>query len=103
MQTCLPALEGEPIGRARTTSVVAAPRNFNADDVIFSFERQWKETSAYHKVSGGNYIIFADLKMPDLPDRIEKLDDYTIKFTMKVPRAPFLANLASAFAPIQSF
>ena len=28
-------------------------RDFNADDVLFSFERQWKESNSYHKVSGG--------------------------------------------------
>src|SRR5689334_6224912 len=30
-------------------------RDFNADDVLFSFNRQWKENHPYFKVSGGKY------------------------------------------------
>src|SRR6476469_6494489 len=32
-----------------------ARREFNADDVIWSFERQWKPEHPYAKVSGGSY------------------------------------------------
>ncbi|KAA5611145.1 ABC transporter substrate-binding protein [Rhodovastum atsumiense] len=77
-------------------------RNFNADDVIFSFERQWKDSNPYHKVSGGGYDYFADMGMPKLLESIERVDDYTVKFTLKEPQAPFLANLAMDFASIQS-
>jgi dipeptide transport system substrate-binding protein len=77
-------------------------RGFTADDVIFSFERQWKESNPYFKVSGGTYDYFGDMGMPDLLDTIEKVDDYTVKFTLKQPNAPFLADLAMDFATIQS-
>ncbi len=77
-------------------------RPFNADDVIFSFERQWKDSNPYHKVSGGSYDYFGDMGMGDLLDGIQKLDDYTVKFTLKTPNAPFLADLAMDFASIQS-
>ena len=77
-------------------------RNFNADDVIFSFERQWKDSNPYHKISGGDYEYFGDMEMPDLLDSIEKIDDYTVKFTLKKPNAPFLADMAMDFAAIQS-
>ena len=77
-------------------------RGFNADDVIFSFERQWKDANPYHKVSGGGYDYFADMSMPELLDAITKVDDYTVKFVLKKPQAPFLANLAMDFAAIQS-
>ena len=33
---------------------------------------------------------------------VEKVDDYTVKFTLNQPEAPFLANLAMDFAAIQS-
>lgn len=77
-------------------------RNFNADDVIFSFDRQWDETNPYHKVSGGDYEYWGDMDMPNLIDKIEKVDDYTVKFTLKKPNAPFLADMAMDFAAIQS-
>jgi dipeptide transport system substrate-binding protein len=77
-------------------------RNFNADDVIFSFDRQWKDSNPYHKVSGGGYDYFGDMGMPDLLASIEKVDDFTVKFTLKEPNTPFLADLAMDFASIQS-
>lgn len=77
-------------------------RDFNADDVLFSFERQWKDENPYHKISGGGYDYFADMSMPALLDSITKVDAYTVKFVLKKPQAPFLANLAMDFAAIQS-
>ncbi len=77
-------------------------RPFNADDVLFSFNRQWKDSSPYHKVSGGSYDYFGDMGMNDLLDSIEKVDDYTVKFTLKTPQSPFIADMAMDFASIQS-
>lgn len=77
-------------------------RDFNADDVIFSFERQWKKDHPYHKVGGGNYEYFNGMSMPDLLAKIEKKDDYTVVFTLNHPEAPFVANLAMDFASIFS-
>ena len=33
-------------------------RDFNADDVLWSFNRQWKPDHPYYKVSGGKYDYF---------------------------------------------
>ena len=77
-------------------------RDFDADDVMFSFERQWKEDSPFHKVSGGAYDFFADEGFPRLLAAIDRLDDYTVRFTLTEPNAPFLPDLAMDFASIQS-
>ena len=77
-------------------------RDFNADDVLFSFERQWKDANPFHKVSGGSYDYFGDMGLSDLLDTIDKVDDYTVKFTLKSPNAPFVADMAMDFATIQS-
>lgn len=77
-------------------------RDFNADDVLFSFNRMWKEDNPYHKVSGGAYDYFNDMEMPTLLKSIEKIDDHTVKFTLTKPNAPFLANLGMDFATIFS-
>lgn len=77
-------------------------RDFNADDVIFSFERQWKPDHPFHKVSGGAYDYFNDMGMPDLLDSIVKTDDHTVVMTLKEPNAPIMANLAMDFATILS-
>jgi dipeptide transport system substrate-binding protein len=78
-------------------------RDLNADDVIFSFERQWKPEHPYAKVSGGAYDYFNDMGMPDLLEAITKgSDDLTVVMKLSKPNAPILANLAMDFATIQS-
>jgi dipeptide transport system substrate-binding protein len=77
-------------------------RDMNADDVLFTFERQWKKDHPYYKVSGGSYEYFDGMSMPDLLNNIVKVDDYTVRFDLNRPEAPMLANLAMDFAVIQS-
>ncbi|MFO1033521.1 MAG: ABC transporter substrate-binding protein [Hyphomicrobiales bacterium] len=77
-------------------------RDFNADDVIWSFARQQDPNHPYAKVSGGSYDYFNDLGMPDLLDSITKTDDLTVVMKLKAPNAPILANLAMDFATIHS-
>jgi dipeptide transport system substrate-binding protein len=77
-------------------------RDFNADDVMFMIERQWKESEPYYKVTSTNHSFFNDMGMPKLLKSVEKIDAYTVKFTLNQPEAPFLANLAMAFAGVQS-
>ena len=38
-------------------------RDLNADDVVFSFERQLDAEHPYHKVSGGTYEYFESMDM----------------------------------------
>lgn len=77
-------------------------RDFNADDVLFSFNRQLDPNHPYHKISGGNYEYFIGMDMQNIIDKVEKVDDYTVKINLKVPNSPFLANLAMDFASILS-
>ena len=85
-----------------TTKNFTPTRDFNADDVIFSFERQRDKNHPYHKVSGGNYEYFVSTGMPGLIQNIEKKDDHTVIFHLTRPEAPFIANLAMDFASIFS-
>ena len=77
-------------------------RNMNADDVVFMFERQWKESNPFFKVTSPNHSYFSDMGMPKLLKSVEKVDDYTVKVTLNQPEAPFLANLAMQWAGVQS-
>ncbi len=77
-------------------------RDFNADDVIFSFDRQGNEENPYYTVSGGTWEYFGGMSMPDLLESIEKVDDYTVTFNLTRPEAPFIANMAMDFASIVS-
>ena len=77
-------------------------RDFNADDVLFMFERQWKENDPYFKVTSSNHSYFGDMGMPSLLKSVDKVDEYTVKVVLNAPEAPFLANLAMQFAGVQS-
>ncbi|RFO98755.1 ABC transporter substrate-binding protein [Rhodoferax lacus] len=77
-------------------------RDFNADDVLFMFERQWKENDPYFKVTSSNHSYFGDMGMPALLKSVDKVDEYTVKVVLNNPEAPFLANLAMQFAGVQS-
>jgi dipeptide transport system substrate-binding protein len=86
----------------QSSDIFTPTREMNADDVLFSLERQWKDDHPYHAVSGSNYDYFKDMGMPDLLKSIEKVDDYTVRVTLTHPAAPFLADLAMPFNIIQS-
>ncbi len=77
-------------------------RDFNADDVIFSFNRQGVEDHPYFMVSGGTYEYYGGMSMPDLVESIVKTDDYTVTFNLTRPEAPFIANMAMDFGSIVS-
>jgi len=77
-------------------------RDFNADDVIWSIERQWKPDHPYYKVSGGKYDYFNDMDMPNLLDSLTKTDDDTVVMKLKQPNVAILANLAMDFMAIGS-
>ncbi len=80
----------------------APSRDFNADDVIFTFERAWKPDHPYHSVSGGKYLYFTSMGMDKVLKAVRKVDDRTVVFELNAPEAPFIANMAMAFASIQS-
>ncbi|MFV8987364.1 ABC transporter substrate-binding protein [Serratia fonticola] len=77
-------------------------RDFNADDVIFSFMRQKDANHPYHNVSNGNYSNFESLEFGKLITAIDKVDDHTVRFTLAHPEAPFVADLGWYFASILS-
>ena len=77
-------------------------RDFNADDIVFAIERQWKEAHPYFKVTSTNHSYFNDMGMHKLIKSLTKVDDYTVRFVLERPVAPFLSNLAMEYAGVQS-
>ncbi|WP_193174132.1 ABC transporter substrate-binding protein [Oricola nitratireducens] len=87
----------------QTTDYFTPTRDFNADDVIFSFERQRDESSPWYQYSPGiSWEYFNGMSMPALIKDIVKVDDLTVKFVLNRPEAPMIANLAMDFASIMS-
>ena len=85
-----------------TTKFFTPTREFNADDVMFSFNRMYKKNHSFHKVSGGTYEYFNGMGMSSLIKDIVKVNDYQIKIILNQPEAPFLANMAMSFMSVLS-
>jgi dipeptide transport system substrate-binding protein len=77
-------------------------REFNADDVVFSFMRMLDKNNPYNAVSGGTYAYFEGMGMPSKMKSVEKVDDHTVKVTLNNPEAPFVAEVAMEWASILS-
>lgn len=77
-------------------------RTFNADDVLWSFQRQLDPAHPWHKLSLRGFPYAESMGLGQLIERIEKLDEHRVRFILKHPEAPFLANLAMGFASIYS-
>ena len=79
--------------------------DFNADAVVFNFER-WRFTdNPYHfesQVFEYYEIMFFGFDDDSVITAVEKIDDYTVKFVLGAPLAPFLANLAMDIFAISS-
>ncbi|WP_417356253.1 ABC transporter substrate-binding protein SapA [Gallaecimonas pentaromativorans] len=85
-----------------TTSYFTPSRDFNADDVIFSFRRQWDQNDPYHNVSGGDYPFFDAVGLGMQLHSIIRDNDYQVTFVLNRPNASFLSNLATDYAVILS-
>ena len=78
-------------------------REFNADDVLFTLQRQWKVEHPFHKVTRSKYPYFESLGFPKLLKSIQKLDDYTVEIVLNQPDATFVSSLAMQWAGMQSY
>ena len=86
-----------------TTGYFTPTRDFNADDVIYSFERQRLADGPWFEYTSGiSWEYFNGMSMPDLIAGVEKVDDMTVKFVLNRPEAPMVANMAMDFASILS-
>jgi len=88
--------------RFQGTADFTPARPLNADDVIFSFERQWREDSPWYDAAPDGWPWFSGLALPFVLRDIRKVDDLTVRFVLQRPHAPFLADLAMDFASILS-
>jgi dipeptide transport system substrate-binding protein len=78
-------------------------RDFNADDVLFSWNRMADENHPFHKMTAGQtFSYYDDMGMKNIVDKVEKIDALTVRFDLKRPEAPFLADMAMDFASILS-
>jgi dipeptide transport system substrate-binding protein len=86
----------------QTTDHFKPTRAFNADDVLFTFNRMLQTTHPFNKVNGGVYEYFTSMNMDKLVTSVEKVDPQTVRFNLSHAEAPFIANMAMDFASILS-
>src|SRR5438105_14498549 len=78
-------------------------RDFNADDVLFSWNRMADDNHPFHKMTAGQtFAYYDDMGMKNIVESVQKIDDSTVRFNLKRPEAPFLADMAMDFASILS-
>ena len=86
----------------QTTSFFKPTREFNADDVIFTFERMRDPNHPYRKAYPVAFPYFTDLRLDKNIARIERIDDYTVRFELVSVNAPFLSEPAMPFTSVLS-
>ena len=87
-----------------TTRDFTPSRNFDANDVVFSFQRQLDVDHDYNNrnLYPASYEYFQSMSMPEILKDVVAVDDHTVKFVLHRPEAPMLVNLAMDFASILS-
>ncbi len=84
------------------TSFWQPSREFNADDVMFSFRRQLFQQHPYHNAGTGRYPLFKANGLHHLLKDIIKIDNYRVEFILNKPSNNFLSIIAMDFLSIQS-
>ncbi|WP_110968077.1 ABC transporter substrate-binding protein [Pseudomonas huaxiensis] len=77
-------------------------REMNADDVLWSFQRQLDPNHPWHDKTSIGFPYFESMGFRELLKSVEKANEYTVVFTLTRPEAPFLRDLAMAFTSIYS-
>ena len=85
-----------------TTDYFKPTREFNADDVVFTFQRMLDKEHPFRKAYPSEFPYFSDMGLDKNIAKIEKRDDYTVVFTLNQTDAAFASDLAMSFASIQS-
>lgn len=85
-----------------TTAWFRPTRDFNADDVLFTFNRMLHADDPFRKAYPASFPYFSDLGFDRNIESIEKVDALTVRFRLKEPDVIFVRNLAMSFASILS-
>jgi peptide/nickel transport system substrate-binding protein/dipeptide transport system substrate-binding protein len=77
-------------------------RDFNADDVLFTFGRYLNPKHPYNLAFPAFFVYPQNLGLAQAVEKLEKLDDFTVRFTLKQANVTFASYFAMAFAGITS-
>jgi peptide/nickel transport system substrate-binding protein/dipeptide transport system substrate-binding protein len=88
--------------RFHSTPYFTPTREFNADDVIFTFTRMTDPQHPFHRAFAVPYVYAQSLGLAEMIDGIDRIDEHTVRFRLKVPNVAFLSYFSGAFAGIHS-
>lgn len=86
----------------QTTEWFKPKRYFNADDVVFTFQRIFDRDNPWHSVNGTSFPYFDSLQFADSVQSVRKIDSHTVEFRLRQPDASFLWHLATHYASVMS-
>ncbi len=85
-----------------STPYFTPTRDFNADDVIFTFRRMTDPKHPFHLAFPVSYVYAESLGLAAMLEGIDRVDDHTVRFRLKTPNVTFLSYFAMSFAGIHS-
>lgn len=85
-----------------TTKYFKPTREFNADDVVWTFDRLANKNNPFNKAYPVEFPYFSDMGLDKNIKSVEKVDDYTVKFTLNNIDASFVQTLAMPIGTIYS-
>lgn len=77
-------------------------RTFNADDVLFTFQRMLDKAHPFRQAYPTEFPYFVSMSLDKNIAKVEKLDAHTVRFTLNSIDAAFIQNMAMSFASILS-
>ena len=77
-----------------TTKSFTPTRDFNADDVVFTFDRMFNAENAFRKAYPAEFPYAIDTGLTENVAKIEKVDDHTVKMTLKKPDPDLIIKIA---------
>ncbi|WP_394208095.1 ABC transporter substrate-binding protein [Pseudomonas putida] len=77
-------------------------RDFNADDVLFTFNRMLDKDHPFRRAYPTEFPYFISMGLDKNIARVEKTSPLTVVFTLNTVDAAFIQNLAMSFASILS-
>lgn len=77
-------------------------RDFNADDVVFTFGRMDNREHPFRKAYPSEFPFYASMGLEANLAKVEAVDPLTVRFTLKNVEAALIADLAMGFASIHS-
>ena len=71
-----------PEVKFHTTAWFKPSRNFDADDVLFSFQRMLYPAHSWHKIAQSGYPHAQSLQLPELIKQVEAVDPLSVRLSL---------------------